>query len=680
MTILRPVTKHLPSSIDVSDQSGLPFSCVIIPYSDITSQTKETTSKTKASSKSSSSSSSSSNNGTKPNRANEKPPLLPADSIPKCGNCGAVLNPSSPVYSYPSRNIKNVRNKRAMREVESDSDDDDEEEEAEDDSIHGIFFCGLCGSSTSLHPSIQSPLRMNPSRLGDHLYMSRFQANAHEIQIALERNKKVYSQRDRWRFRRSVDKGLEQYHRDSDTSYIYKHLSPRMYPECHHNCMEFSIPLFPTLANQPLSMEMDAVDCPLLLSFVILDHALNKSFPGYIPSVCQSIRQVLKTAPTYVKIGLFFASHQNISVFDLSSSIPHIKHMHIPHPQNEDDYDEEAFPDLFDIFDWDQTYVACTPENNCNIESVLRALEDSLVLNGACRSYMNYLHQKQKNDDNKGVDITTSIENPEENPEQEDPIVPHLALTLQVLLNYLEHGHHPGDVTSSSSSPAVSSSSSYGYATENMYDGDNSMCYAGGKIMVFLPQAPMEIGEVVVENGGHVGTGGFGGACSRVGQRFSSATDEHNESNTYHNKAQLIEEEEEEIMNEFINYFLREKSDVADWYCEIGAKAASLAMGIEIFGIQSIENSFNSKSFGFPLLRLLSDRSGGCGPLLICLQESDMDVSKDFLEDSHSYLNGDGGTMAALLKEVQARCPWERYVGLSFFLFIYSFPSIPTNI
>ena len=83
-----------------------------------------------------------------------------------------------------------------------------------------------------------------------------------------------------------------------------------------------------------------------------------------------------------------------------------MKHMHIPHSQNDDDFDDEGFADLFGIFEWNQTYVTCTPENKSNIESVLRALEDSLVLNGACRSYMNYIQQMQKKNDSKGEPLT----------------------------------------------------------------------------------------------------------------------------------------------------------------------------------------------------------------------------------------------------------------------------------
>ena len=86
MTILRPVTQLLPQSTSSSEESNLPFSFVLTPYGKISYENES--------------------NGNKSEQKDvdsEDQALLPADSVPKCGSCGAPINPCSPVYSYPTK-------------------------------------------------------------------------------------------------------------------------------------------------------------------------------------------------------------------------------------------------------------------------------------------------------------------------------------------------------------------------------------------------------------------------------------------------------------------------------------------------------------------------------------------------------------------------------------------------
>lgn len=613
MTILRPVTQRLPHSITISEQSNLPFSCVITPYGDNTLLKP--------------SNSSTDRKGDEEEKVEVTSPaprstttLLPADSIPKCGNCGAPLNPCSPVRSYPSKptstkqlhggaNSNNPNNEYPDNGTEEEDVDELESEEFEA-GAYGSFVCGLCGNTTSFHPLIQAPL--HPTHMGNELYTSRFQNNAHQVQMALREYEEQYMKKgSSWRFNNSrVFSSNSRHHPDKANAFIEKYLkSQQLYPECHNHLMEYSVPHFSS--NQ---IEMDAEDCPPILTLLLLDYGPTMDIPNYYPSICQSIRHLLQNAPPHAKVGIFLASYTHLTIFDLASPTPHLKHIPLPSPSSS--FSEE-FGLQHDI-DWNHCYVSCTPQHLPNIESVLRALEDSLVLNSAIRPHGYHSTSSQK--------LHT----------------PNLGNVLHHLLYYFEAcGRHPGDGTTS----AFSSS-------DHPVQEESSFYFAGGKIMIFLPQAPSEIGEVVVENGGYVGTGGYGGSCARVGQRFSSIPSEADEKD-------LAEKEEEQIMAEFMDYFLREKADVADWYWDLGGRAAGLAMGIELFGIQSEENTLETKSFGFPLMKLLSERSGGCGPLIFCLnQEGDSNENKFDKEETKE--EGDSGTLMALFNEVEARCPWNR--------------------
>jgi hypothetical protein len=86
--------------------------------------------------------------------------------------------------------------------------------------------------------------------------------------------------------------------------------------------------------------------------------------------------------------------------------------------------------------------------------------------------------------------------------------------------------------------------------------------------------------------------------------------------------------------------------NVDEYYQDLGITCAIGAFGVELFALLRTDDCVDEnaeKYFGIPLLRLLSDRSGGSGPLLISL---DAQIGPDSDD--------------VLLNEVIARCPWKR--------------------
>ena len=215
--------------------------------------------------------------------------------------------------------------------------------------------------------------------------------------------------------------------------------------------------------------------------------------------------------------------------------------------------------------------------------------------------------------------------------------------------------------------------------------------YAGGEIMCFLVEPPVEIGTLSIHANygrkGRTGTGGFGGTCAEMGKRFD-IDEEHNPAPTPH------EEQREDDVNDpelrragntahINNHHILQKQDynlpstayekVDAYFHKLGIDCADAALGVDIFamlkepeqllhklhfqelGINCADAAILKQSkgpvqevyFGFPLMRLLSDRSGRCGPLLVPI-----------VEEGHDH----DRTSDVFVKEIIAHSLWYRCV------------------
>ena len=172
--------------------------------------------------------------------------------------------------------------------------------------------------------------------------------------------------------------------------------------------------------------------------------------------------------------------------------------------------------------------------------------------------------------------------------------------------------------------------------------------------MCFLASPPAEIGpsQPGRKKNGQIGMGGFGGTCAIVGKRFGgNSSIQTQQQNEYDDPESVIvdaytkDTKKDEHILPCTAY-----TKVDDYFQDLGIQCATAAFGVEIFGlIDEVEEQVKGVYFGFSLLRLLSDRSGGCGPLLVPLQK-ELKYNK----------NND-----ILVKELVARSPWNRCVLLN---------------
>jgi hypothetical protein len=194
--------------------------------------------------------------------------------------------------------------------------------------------------------------------------------------------------------------------------------------------------------------------------------------------------------------------------------------------------------------------------------------------------------------------------------------------------------------------------------------------FAGGKIFCFLSQAPHEVGNsnLSVSNG-RAGLGGFGGSCAEVGKRFNINAQEQNmvddggqECSKDIEMGAAVEPKSKSI-SEVSRKRTRNRThdglglpetrylQVDEYYQDIGIASAMSAFAIEIFAFLRSDRDLSEADetyIGIPVLRLLGDRSGGCGPLLSVLPN--LSENHDF-EQNHDDL---------MLREVIARSPWKR--------------------
>lgn len=170
-----------------------------------------------------------------------------------------------------------------------------------------------------------------------------------------------------------------------------------------------------------------------------------------------------------------------------------------------------------------------------------------------------------------------------------------LGATLEIILDTMQQASHPGNV------------------------GKNKTpTYAGGRILCLLGGAPAEVKPRRKNNprSHEVGTGGHGGSCARVGQRYTTEPQAVSHSNgdpelgsATHNQPLPDTDDTDMTASNLIKAYDHSLTEL--YYSDLGEECARAGMGVDILVL-------TDDNVGLPFLRQLSDRSGAPGPLL-CL-------------------------------------------------------------
>ena len=632
MTILRPVTQRAPATSKVLEDTSLPFSFVITPLGD-----RAELSSPCASYSSSSGQNQHSDAADTPD--NEAIPLpVPATLVAKCTHCGSPSNPCSPCI----------------------------------DSSAQLYICGLCGKTYGADAASQHSARKRADWASSAGAAAAAAAAAGQHADVSLMWKEAYHERRRKSMlgeRAGVTGGLR---RGGDDAVGADVATKR-------HAYELSLPVVPIIgsatttnssasAQYPSSYAIPARLCPPILLFLVDGTSYNQS---YYDTVCRSIYKAIENAPEYACVGIFVATEGGgMSVFDLRGSVPHLKHCRVPiRCGSSDDTSRGIFGrlslsgtlvPLIDVADLHDTIVPLCSYHKSHVDAAIRALGDmTTVIGGACRHRGGGYGQSSMR---SGISAKEGI---------------HLGASLEGLLNYLDDGmaYHP-DLLDKSGQLSGSSMDDWSVnANPDLEQEDGSVFrYAGGKVMCFLSGTPTEIPMHSSTNfTGTIGTGGFGGSCAEIGRRFAvedaGIENEASESAFETQDSDFIDPEAGQAERDVeLNGdpdahqrrdFGRSGLRNADLYFNgLGVRCAEAALGVELFVLGNFESESERPYIGLPILRLLSDRSGACGPLLVGIGAYDEYASE--VDSSNCVESSSGGTVGALLREVPARCPWGR--------------------
>lgn len=421
--------------------------------------------------------------------------------------------------------------------------------------------------------------------------------------------------------------------------------------------------------------------CPPLITFLIDGTCTN---PNYYQQICTSIHALLDSTNSHPvidnshgnissnsnssssssskgsskgsRMGIFIMTKGGgLSIFDLKSPCGHLKHTWVKspplspstkqrqrqeHQEHHHDNKKNAIP-LADIMDIEHVYVPLDDNNKSCIESALRVLADYTILNQVC--------QRNHNDD----DV---IKNKNNN-NNDSSGGTYFGSTIQYILEYLQDvAYHPGmyQLTPSQATEQLLDTNDSHNDENRTKNIMNQFLYCGGKILCFLAGPPKEIGFISdnFANCGQIGGGGFGGSCAEIGKRFHFDIDQCDKNEEEHTKDKddNADDDHDDIDIERGQHNIhmpksytsrkneRGSNDggstrkipctamahVDDYYQSLGIQCAQFATSVEIFGFID-EDKYSSCTMpylGMPYTRLLSDRSGGNGPLIFPMTSS----------------------------------------------------------
>ena len=405
--------------------------------------------------------------------------------------------------------------------------------------------------------------------------------------------------------------------------------------------VEFSLPIMSI--NNPSSRRDEDIyalpsnQCPPLLAIFIDGTSSDTEYYEKIAKTLQNLIDCDTDEFKGSRIGIFvMTANGGLSVFDFTNPGGHIKHLwvnqcplnlnqdYLKHENNKWESEEEYnVASLVDLMTAEQIFAPLDGIERSYVENALRELADSAI-------FMKQACQRENARGDSGA---------------------YLGSTLQYFLEFMEEvAYHPGEMQKVNNNDGSSVALS----------PHEKFIYAGGKIMCFLSKAPEEIGnEPIFGKNGRPGRGGFGGACAEVGRRFGSVTNDTDQvSDCPENdiddveaggiKSGQVNGSSTSMQNGSRSFELPPTKflNVDEYYQDLGITCAIGAFGVELFALLRTDDCVDEnaeKYFGIPLLRLLSDRSGGSGPLLISL---DAQIGPDSDD--------------VLLNEVIARCPWKR--------------------
>ena len=702
---IRPVSRRLPSSQSVWEETNLPMCVVVTPFEELEDDddndnvdNAKDASSNKVVTKSTSSSRSGGENA-------YFPFAQPISAVPKCLDCGAP-HPTNATHFRPSRLSSRMLCYfcgETSSTMLTDQQDVRADEYLDPDTYDKIPFPGNNKSNDEDYDS-------DDDSSDESVDDDNYKTNCLEFRVPVEVKK---LKRNNNHNNNSNNGGGRKHGKKKGTSRDgknYNNNSP----------------------NTISTWQLPAMVCPPVW-WIVVDgtvgggrirgsagtslNSCNSSLDAtrnYWTTIGTTLSRTLEEIPPHVHVGLITATGSRLAIWDLASAVPHVKQYPYSYDPSaassgglvlsDGDGDKNKKIDTADDTDdsdsfptWDLCLVPANGLYKANLQAAIRAMVDGAI-SGVFQDESSSTdddneEKKGQGNDDDGVVKSSGIP---------------LGLTIEIILEFMEQASHPGqdDYDEDDDDSDNNDDDSDGDDDGEKKKKTTELRYAGGKILCLLGNPPLETAPPANDSMSYVNQskfyqGGVAGKCfeeeeeeedmekhnsdsdgggkkkkkhggnnrkKKSKRRNKIETDDASPPLPPKNDGKDVIVDEDRDLTDLTPSNLKDYAiplDPDDLFVKIGRRCAQAALGVDLFVLVPEEDDegppgrkgpYNGTAqqrqhipwYGLPLLRPLSEFSGAPGPLMFGTANRNSDDDDDN-NDSLKRLN----------ENLLARTPWQ---------------------
>jgi hypothetical protein len=691
---IRPVSRRLPSSQSVWEETNLPMCVVVTPFEELDDDYEYgDAEEAKEGSSNKVTTAASTNSG-----VNAYFPFAqPISAVPKCLSCGAP-HPTNATHFRPSR-------------------------------LSSRMLCYFCGETSSTMLTDQQDVRTDEYLDPDTYDKIPFPGNKKNNESDDESVDDDDDETDCLEFRVPVEvKKLKRNNNNNDGRNHGKKKGKGRHGNKNKN--NYNNNNSPTTIS---TWQLPAMVCPPVW-WIVVDgtvgggrirgtagtslNSCNSSLDAtrnYWTTIGTTLSRTLEEIPPHVHVGLITATGSRLAIWDLTSAVPHVKQ----YPYSYDpttalsgglvlsdvDGDKNEKIDTTDADDsdsfptWDLCLVPANGLYKANLEAAIRAMVDGAI-SGVFQDESSSTdddddeEKKGQGNDDDGVVKSSGIP---------------LGLTLEIILEFMEQATHPGqDNNDDDDDDGDDDSDDDDDDGEKKKKKKTELRYAGGKILCLLGNPPLETAAPANDSMSYVNQskfyqGGVAGECFE-GEEEEDEEEKHNSDSDDgggkkkkkhggNNKKKKSKKRNKKFgvdnssppsppKNDDKDGIVDEDRDLTDLtpsnlqdyampldpddlFVTIGRRCALAALGVDLFVLVPEEDDEDPPGrkgsyygtaqqrqhipwYGLPLLRPLSEFSGAPGPLMFGTAKKNSD------DDDDNY-----DSLERLHENLLARTPWQ---------------------
>jgi len=447
-------------------------------------------------------------------------------------------------------------------------------------------------------------------------------------------------------------------------------------------------------------------------------HSSLEATRNYWTTIGTTLQRTMEEIPPHVHVGLVTATGSRFASWDLRSAVPHVKqypYSYDPTSSSTMDTtiastaaaattDDDGDSLNTNATTWDLCLVPANGLYKANIEAAIRAMVDGAISSSVFHDKSSLSSSSTYDEEKKDGDYQSENNNNDDGDEVIKSSGIPLGLTIEIILEFMEQAHHPGQDDDNDN---IENDDDDDDGDDNINNGEKTtttttkLRYAGGKILCLLGNPPLETAPPTDNSMSYVNQskfyqGGVAGACfdpqeeeeekEERGGRGNGKKKNKKRNNNIKKKEDLdnIEKNNRDLTDltpsNMQDYAM--PLDPDDLFVKIGKRCARAALGVDLFVVVPEEDNIiinnNKKTstqtrqhqrqqkqqhipwYGLPLLRPLVELSGAPGPLMFGTANSSRNIGVDDDDDeenNNSDIVNEG--FERLCENILARTPWQ---------------------